>query len=505
MVGVWGEAKRRKAVRVTAIACLAFALGLAVVGVLQAPRGVAPPSVAVLPFENLSPDSEDAFLAAGLHAHTLGQLMSVQDLGVIARTSVMRYQRGDLPIAAIAEALGVETLLQGSVRRTGDRVRIAARLIHAATEAQLWSGVYERDFADLFAIQADIITQIAAALDVPLPTGARQRIEQAPTRSAHAYALYLRSLARVASGDEAAIYSLGWSDDLDRAVALDPAFALAHARKAWNFAAVLKSNVPAQRAAFQHFAEEHAQRALQMDPELGVAHAALAVVHRANWRWGEAQTAFQRALALRPNDAAVLLAYSRTQRDRGAYGEAIRSALRATQIDPGSGRGQLQLGIGYRYARDHEAAVRAFRRALNLTPGAAGAHAQLGFAEASRGNPTEALQALQRAEQLYGASPPAMRLPQLAYGYAQIDRREDVMRLVDALQARARATPVGEALWALAYIAAGDYEQALQRLRIAVAEQAPELATLAEIKANPYADPLLEAPGFRELRGRIGR
>lgn len=117
---------------------------------------------------------------------------------------------------------------------------------------------------------------------------------------------------------------------------------------------------------------------------------------------------------------------------------------------------------------------------------------------------TEALHALRRAAQLYGDSPPAMRLPRPAYGYARIDRREDVLRLVDALEARARTTPVGEALRALAYIAAGDYEQALLRPRAAVAEQAPEQATLAEIKANPCADPLLEAPGFRELRGRIG-
>lgn len=500
MAFVWGALERRRAL----IGALAL-VSASACNYLMDPSGrVLPTSVAVLPFENLSLNPEDAFFAAGIHDETLNQLARLGDLNVISRTSVMRYQDSDLSISEIAQELNVETILEGSVRYADDRVRIAAQLRHAATGEHLWGEVYERDFAEIFAIQADLATSVSNALQAELSPEERRGIERPPTRSLEAYALYLRAAAAISSGDAEEMYSLRWSDDLDRAVALDPAFALAYARKAWNFAAMLTASVPAQQAAFEYFAEESAERALAMDPSLAMAHAASAFVHLANWRWSEAEGAFLRALELRPNDAAALAGYSLTKRYRGDYGEAIRSGLRAAELDPGSSSMHYQLGINYRYARDYEAAVRAFRTALVLTSANADVQAQLGYTNASRGNVADAIGDLQLAERLYGGHIPSLRLPQLAYAYARIERPDEVMRLFAAFEQRARETPVNEALWALAYLAVGDQETALENLRIAVEDQAPDLVILGEIKANPYADPVLDEPRFLELRGRIG-
>jgi TolB-like protein len=152
-------------------------------------------SVAVLPLENLSPNPDDGYFAAGIHEEILNCLTKIKDLSVIARTSVKKYRDTDKSIAEIAAELGVGTVMEGSVRYAGDRVRVTAQLIDAATQDHLWSEVYERDLADVFAIQADIAAKIAAALEAEFSVAEREGIEKLPTSSPTAYALYLRALA----------------------------------------------------------------------------------------------------------------------------------------------------------------------------------------------------------------------------------------------------------------------------------------------------------------------
>jgi len=154
--------------------------------------------------------------------------------------------------------------------------------------------------------------------------------------------------------------------------------------------------------------------------------------------------------------------------------------------------------------RDYDSAAESFRATLELSPRFASGHAQLGYTEVSRGNWTDAERELQVAEQIYGESIGSIRITQLATGYAKMGRRDEVERLFDALEARAEESPVNAALWALIYIALEDYDQALEWLEVAVDDQAPDLVTLGEIKANPYADPVLDEPRFQELRDRIG-
>ena len=189
-----------------------------------------PNSVAVLPFENLSPSADDAFFADGIHAEVITQLNKLENLSVIARTSVARYADTELSIPQIATELRVEAVLGATVRYADDRVRIAAELVDAASERPLWSDVYERDFEDVFAIQADIAMNIANALQAEFSLAEQQTLEREPTSSPAAYALYLQartSFATITAEGVAAGHAL-----LDRAIAIDPAFGRAYGLKA---------------------------------------------------------------------------------------------------------------------------------------------------------------------------------------------------------------------------------------------------------------------------------
>ena len=486
------------------IGALALALGFVVYNYVledgDGATGVLPNSVAVIPFRNDSPDPDNAYYASGIHEEILNHLVRLSALNVIARTSVEQYRNTEKSIPEIASELNVETVMEGSVRYADGRIRITAQLNDGVTGAHLWSETYTRDFEDIFAIESDVAMNVANALEAEFSLTEQESIEAVPTDSPAAYALYLRAVSLgFGTGEVGAA-----AQYLDGAIDLDPNFALAYARKAWLYAGSLTGNAPGQQAEYEQIAQENAERALALDSTLGLAHAALAFVHQAHWRWGEAEQAFEQALRLSPNDADVLSEYSRTKRYRGEFDAAVEVARRAAELDPQYFFAHYFLGLSYRYVRNYDAAAESFRAALELSPSFSNGHAQLGYTDVSRGNWTDAERELQVAEQIYGESIGSIRITQLATGYAQMGRRDDVERLFAALEARAEESPVNAALWALIYIALEDYDQALEWLEVAVDNQAPDLVTLGEIKANPYADPVLAEPRFQELRDRIG-
>ncbi len=229
------------------------------------------------------------------------------------------------------------------------------------------------------------------------------------------------------------------------------------------------------------------------------------IVGEDHWRWAEAREAYEMAYELSPNDITLLPVYGRFKRNTGDYDDAVRLGIRAVELDPLNGSVNNQLGVTYRFARDNEAAAQIFRRRITLNSMQANAHSSLGIVEATRGNHEEAVRNLRRAEELFGENiGQVFRYAQLAVGYAMADRREDAERLVGVLEARAEESPVGEAVWALAYIALDDYEQALRYLEAAMATpSAANCVTLIEIKANPWAIPELDTPRFREVLGPL--
>lgn len=254
----------------------------------RAERDVLPNSVAVLPFENLSLDPQDAFFAAGIHDTILNELAKIGDLHVIARTSVLQYADGLTSVRQIAEELNVETVLEGTVQYAEGQVRITAQLIDPGTGAHLWSGNYDRDFAGIFEIQSEIASRIARALEAELIPGERAAIEAVPTTSLEAYELYLAAGELIRESPVRAL------ELTDRAIALDPEFALAWSRKG-----AIHSNLavgtPSNRAVEEEDARLAIQRAIELQPTLAQAHGQLALLRTRQRELVDAELAYRRA------------------------------------------------------------------------------------------------------------------------------------------------------------------------------------------------------------------
>jgi TolB-like protein/Tfp pilus assembly protein PilF len=458
---------------------------------------VLPNSVAVLPFDNLSPNADDAYFAAGIHDTILNELAKLQDMNVIARTSVLAYADGQTPISEIAEALNVETVMEGSVQYADGRILVTAQLIDPATSAHLWSANYDRELADVFAIQADIATNIANALEAEFSLSEQESIEKIPTQSPAAYALYLRAFS--------SNIRESYIPDLNQAIALDPNFALAYveraARNINRLVGVVTNTATDEALEVERSIIEDAQRALAIDPTLGVAHALLAFVHQANWRGAEAERAFQRALELSPKDVNVLTVYGEFKVRRGEYAEAIRLLRRAIELDPNNSYPVGELEFAYRFSSDWDAAAAVAQEVVNLEPdqlGNVGWNLGMAYIEASRGNAAEALTRLQVVEQLGTRS--VYRFAQMALAYSLVGRPDDAARLFAQFEEQATQEGIGDGWWALAYIAVGDYEQAMERIESAV----DKLVTLDQtplflLASNSWGDPELDTPRFRAL------
>ncbi len=480
------------------------------------PPGVLPNSVAVLPLENLSPNPDDAYFAAGIHEEILNCLTKIKDLSVIARTSVKRYADTDKSIAEIAEELGVGTVMEGSVRYAGERVRVTAQLIDAVTEDHLWSEVYERDLADVFAIQADIAAKIAEALEAEFSVAEKESLDKLPTTSPEAYALYLRAMAilqehglEVGGSPELRSSSQSY---LDRAIVADPDFTLAYVQRAriavfsLNLDPGTRENYASRRKKVEDLALRDLEKALALDPTIGAAHGVLARIHQYNWRGSEALEAYGRAVQLSPNDPDVLIDYAVFCAFSGRTEEAIRLGQRALTLDPNSGPRLNLLALIYLAAGDPDAGIESLRRATELSPAFSIGRGSLATWEAVRGNHAEALNEARIAEQLFRGNTNPTHLGELVNSYGRVGHREDAERLFHQLEEIAETRRIPAAAWVLAYLGLGDDEQALHWLTRAADTPEPYEGyfALMLIKNGSHFDPVLDEPRFQAVRDRLG-
>ncbi|MGH7510245.1 MAG: tetratricopeptide repeat protein, partial [Gemmatimonadales bacterium] len=353
-----------------AAAAAALLLVLVIFGVYGMPGlrpAVSPAarSLGVLPFVNMSPDPENTYFSDGLSEQIIAALSRIDGLRVAARTSSFALRDGKLDARAIGDTLGVEAVLEGSVRTDRNRLRVTAQLIDASTGYHLWSHEYNRELADVFTVQEEIARAIASALELRLPRrGAATPARRIP--NLEAYDLYLRGLFLRNSLTVDALRQA--TDFFDRAIELEPGFALAYAAKA---------SVVAPRIYFRHVPRENGvsdmraavARALELDSTLGEAHAALGILRLFfDWDWEGAQQALRRAIELNPSDphayhhlANYLQAMSRPE-------EAVGARARAVELDPLNARTGILLGADHAAAGDLDQAIIQFRRALRLDP-----------------------------------------------------------------------------------------------------------------------------------------
>lgn len=459
---------------------------------------VLPNSVAVLPFANLSPDPDNAFFAAGIHDTILHELAKVSDLNVVSRTVMLRYAEENTPIRQIAEELNVQSVMEGSVQYAGGRVLVTAQLIDPQTNLHLWSDSYDRDFADIFAIQADIATRIAEAMQVQLSPAERESIEVEMTESPEAYALYLRAMA-LAEWDYGPNNSTNEIHGLlDDAISLDTAFARAYSANA-NFYSFNRDELP--------LAMDYAAKALALDPNLGSAYAAIAGVHARSMRNEEALDAFETALRLSPNDIDILDDFSWFLSIQGSFERSLNLAYRVLELDPGR---LLSMALKQWRADDLEAALAAIRQGVANSPNSHSIRMASALLEHFSGNSGTANREARIARNLRrNESLSLADLAQNTHRYGVLGWDEDTAELYDLFVEQASQQAVGTvdpALWARACLGIGNYDCVLEYMKLTVEQvedgfRSPQNWNLAY---NVYHQPELDRPEFVELRKQLG-
>ncbi len=449
------------------------------------------PSIAVLPFVNMSGDREQEYFSDGLAEEIINALTKIPGLLVIARTSAFAFKGKQEDIRRIAEVLGVNHILEGSVRKAGNRIRVTAQLIDASRGAHLWSERYDREISDVFEVQDAISLAIADKLSLRF-SRISQRARR-PTDNAEAYNLYLKgrhSFYRSTREDLAR-----GREYFEQAIAIDPKYALAWygiAKYHWflGFAGMISAkaaNVQCSRAA---------RKALDLDETLAEAHAMLGMLRAAEFRWNEAEVEFLRALELNPKSGEVWLNYAWSylvplQR----LDEAVAGSKRMLDIDPLSTDQQYFLGLWHCHLRQWDQVIHQCLNALELDPQFLSANMAIGFAYIWNGQPGEATRYLETIEPVVRFIPAFMAT--LGYAYSLIGRTEKTREYLQELQKEKRCLPSS---FAMLYMGLGEIDEAFQWLEKAVDECEP---IALQVPSSPLFDPLRSHPRYRALLGKM--
>jgi TolB-like protein/Flp pilus assembly protein TadD len=324
-------------------------------------------SIAVLPFQNLSDEKENAYFADGMQDDILTNLSKIGDLKVISRTSVMSYRDGARNAREIGKALGVGTLLEGSVRRSGNRVRVNVQLINANNDEHIWAEDYDRDLTDVFAIQTDLAQKIASALQAKLSPNEKARLDRRPTKDSDAYLLYVQAHDYATRPDRFRDTSLKAEELFEQAIKLDRNFAAAYAGlsmvESWLYHE--SEPIPTHREK----ARLNANEALRLQPDLPEGHLALGYSYYYGDRdYERALSEFEIAKRDLPNEAEAYSAIAAIQRRQGKWAESTANFEKAVSLDPKNANVLFNLGLNYMAQRDFETADKIFDRAIAADP-----------------------------------------------------------------------------------------------------------------------------------------
>jgi serine/threonine-protein kinase len=458
------------------------------------PSRASPRSVAVLPFLNMSADPENAYFADGITEDVIAQLSKIRALTVVSRTSVMPFKTRQEGLREIADRLGVATLLEGSVRRAGDRVRIVAQLIDAAAGRHLWTETYDRQLTDIFAIQSEVALHIAAALQAELTPDERARVAREPTTDLRAYQLYQQGRQHLAlftaEGMRAAV------DYFERALARDPSLAPAHVGIAMAFSELGEAGLLGPDEAYPR-ARAAAERALALDPDLGDAHTATAygrMVHEFDWAGAEAE--FRRALELSPSSADAYDLYGRLCSALERHDEAVAMQQRAQELDPLVHR--VDVATALLRAGRHAEALDAALRAVEVDREYARCHATLGWVYLRMGRHAEGLAALEHAVALSPAD--TLWRAQLGEAYAMAGMADRAREILRQLTDESRTRYVAPYHLAYVHTGLGRYDEAMDCLERAFQQRG---GAIYGVKGSFLFEALRPHPRFQALLRRM--
>jgi TolB-like protein/tetratricopeptide (TPR) repeat protein len=451
-----------------------------------------PHSIAVLPFTNMSGDKDQEYFSDGLTEELLNSLSEISGLQVAARTSAFSFKGKDTDIGTIARKLNVGAVLEGSVRRSAHTVRITAQLINAVTGFHLWSKTYDRDTGDVLKMQTEIATSVASALQVTLLGDVAAKVELGGTSNPAAFDAYLRgakggSSIRDPKDLPAAIASY------TEAIRRDPHYALAFAARsiALSDLAAEAETAAAVREGYTK-AEADARQALQLAPDLGQAHLALAYVLDNTLHFTQANTEYERALALTPGNAELLRLSGTFTTLMGHLDAGVAATRRAIVLDPLARKSYSSLGRALYFARRYEESLAAYAETISLDP-------DLNESYGDRGLNFYGLGDLEPARAACETKPDYWRSQQcLALVYYKLGRHVDADAELSKLKAAGGDTSAYQ--YATIYAQWGDRAKALEWLEVAWRLRDPGLE---ELKTDPLVDPLRQEPRFQAIESAL--
>jgi len=454
-------------------------------------------SIAVLPFDNLSRDQENAYFAEGIQDEILSRLAKIADLKVISRTSTQKYKSTPDNLREIAKQLGVSNILEGSVQKVADQVRVSVQLINATSDAHLWAEIYDRKLTDIFAVESDIAKTIAETLRAKLTGSEEQMMSMKPTENTQAYELYLKGRffwnKRTGADLRKAI------EYFNQAIAKDPNYALAYAGLADSYlllsafgAASPSDSLPQAKAA--------AKRALEIDDTSAEAHTSLGqILLFYDFDFAGSTREFKRAITLNPNYATAHHWYgSGPPTCLGEFDRGIAELKRAQQLDPLSLIINADLGGAFVAARRYDEAITQLRKTIEMDPRFYFAHWNLGEALELKGQLPEAVAEYKKAAEL-DEDPFVLAL--VGQADAKLGQRDEAIKILSQLERLATKRYVANYSFALMHMALGEKAKAIDWFERAYRDRSsPEIVG---IKVDPMLDPLHGDPRFEALVQKV--
>ncbi len=452
-------------------------------------------SLAVLPLENLSRDPEQDYFADGMTEALITELAQIKALKVISRTSVAQYKGTRKPVPQIGQELRADALVEGSVQRSGERVRITAQLIHAATDRHLWAKSYERDHRDILTLQSEVAAAIAREIRINLTPQEELRLASARPVNPAAHEAYLRGRYYISKGTEQELRKS--IDYFEQALKIDPKYALAFTGLALSHAGLTSFYLPPWETMPK--AREAAKKALELDEALSEAHTSLGLVlFFYDWDWPGAEREIRRAIELNPNSADAHAMYSSYLGAMARHEEALAEERRAQELDPLSLMAAGGVSWQSFIARRYDLAIEECRKAIAVEPRFGFAHTLMGLALAQKGRFAEAIAAAQKGNQL-DDSPLVLAMLGGIYGLAgKRDEAEKVLRQLEAQSKRRYVCPYEVAT---IYVSLGDKDTAFKWLQKAYRDRSDCIPWL---KVDPRLDPLRSDARFTDLVRRVG-
>ncbi|HXY07317.1 MAG TPA: protein kinase [Terriglobales bacterium] len=452
-------------------------------------------SLAVLPLQNLSGDPAQDYFADGMTEELTAELSKIGAVRVISRTSAMRYKGANKSLPEIASELSVDGIIEGSVQRARDRVKITVQLIHAPTDTHVWADSYEGNMGDVLALQDDVARSIANEVKVKLTPPELTRLTSNRAVNPEAYEAYLKGRyywsKRTPEGEQKGL------EYFQQAVALDPGYAPAYSGVADSYIVLGAHRHLDVHEAFPK-ARAAATKALELDEGLAEAHVSLGTVKTFyDWDWAGSKREFQRALELRPNYSTAHHWYAHYLAAVGRVDEAVAEIKEARELDPFGITVNIWLARTLYYSRQYDQAIEQYRRTLELYPEWSDLHNGIGDCYALKGQLSEAVGEWEKGLQLSGENQLA---DSLRHAYAAGGYTIYLRKRLDHLKASAQTEPAAPLDFAYAFAKLGDKEHALEWLEKAYNERDPWLY----LKADPVFDGLREEPRFKDLVRGMG-